>query len=196
MGAAAIGRGCALSVGGKRHLHRRTVFQKHCARNFLTHEMVAAFVVAFGRVPDWPCPSRPSASERFHVTELVSAWGSLRSANRQRLSAGVYEPDIERMQVLAKSLWHYWPAALIHVLVNGFDWQGTAAPLAPSCNGAAQSFFPCATRIPRGNKKPRSAPSSTSFRPCGCIGSSPCLKSAIEAANERGFDQTKEKYHG
>ena len=29
-----------------------------------------------------------------------------------------------------------------------------------------------------------------------CIGSSSCLKSAIEAANERGFDQTKEKYHG
>jgi len=38
----------------------------------------------------------------------------------------------------------HWQAALIHVLVNGFDWQGTAAPLAPKCNGAAQSFFPCA----------------------------------------------------
>ena len=34
--------------------------------------------------------------------------------------------------------------ALTHGLVNGFGWQGTATPLAPCCNGAAQSFFPWA----------------------------------------------------
>ena len=36
--------------------------------------------------------------------------------------------------------------ALTHGLVNGFGWQGAAAPLAPCCNGAAQSFFPWAFR--------------------------------------------------
>jgi hypothetical protein len=65
--------------------------------------------------------------------------------------------------------------ALTHRLVNGFGCQRTAAPLAPCCNGAAQSFFPWAAPIPRGTKKPRSAPSSTALRPCGCSSASPCL---------------------
>ena len=65
--------------------------------------------------------------------------------------------------------------ALTHGLVNGFGWQRTAAPLAPCCNGAAQSFFPWAAPIPRGTKKLRSAPSSTALRPCGCSRASPCL---------------------
>ncbi len=65
--------------------------------------------------------------------------------------------------------------ALTHGLVNGFGWQRTAAPLAPCCNGAAQSFFPWAAPIPRGTKKLRSAPSSTALRPCGCSSASPCL---------------------
>lgn len=67
--------------------------------------------------------------------------------------------------------------ALTHGLVNGFGWQRTAAPLALCCNGAARSFFPwpChpianamgtpSAPIPRGTKKPRSAPSSTALRP-------------------------------
>jgi hypothetical protein len=83
--------------------------------------------------------------------------------------------------------------ALTHRLVNGFGWQGTAAPLAPCCNGWPKVSSPALARIPRGTKKRQSAPSFTAFRPCGCSSASPCLKPAIEAANERGVRPTQRK---
>jgi uncharacterized protein (DUF736 family) len=62
--------------------------------------------------------------------------------------------------------------ALTHGLVNGFGWQRTAAPLAPLLQRLARSFF----------------------GPAGAAGPSPCLKPAIEAANERGVRPTRREF--
>ena len=45
---------------------------------------------------------------------------------------------------------------------------GDGCASCPLLQRLAQSFFPWAAPIPRGTKKRRSAPSSTTFRPCGC----------------------------
>ena len=111
----------------------------------------------------WPSPSllRLALSidtqcvGAFPCCPPASAWGSVpfskptapypQESMHLSLNAG---------SIFAKSPWHYCPTALTHVLVNGFGWQGTAAPLAPCCNGAAQSFFPWAAPIPRGTRNP------------------------------------------
>ncbi len=60
----------------------------------------------------------------------------------------------------------------------------------PLLQRLAQSFFPFVFHaFLAENKKRRSAPSSTAFRHSVCSSASPCLKPAIETANERGFDQ-------
>jgi uncharacterized protein (DUF736 family) len=53
----------------------------------------------------------------------------------------------------------------------------------------ATNFLPL-LRIPRGTRNFASHRPPLTFRPSGCGGHRPCLKPAIEAANERGFDQT------
>ena len=163
-----------------------------------------------------PCGSGASSRlARSTGAPCFSAFSCGRSASARERSRSAISPSQSGRGPLAGHLecarqvrqisLHLLPEpAPIHVLVNGFGWQGTAAPLAPCCNGAARSFFPWASPIPRGTKKPRSAPSSTALRPlptpksitfwgprAGCSGASPCLKPAIEAANERGVRPTR-----
>jgi hypothetical protein len=126
-----------------------------------------------------PCP----VGRMSQLHPAISLLGSASGCVRQTLNAPTCHCQIS-LRVTART-------ALTHGLVNGFGCQRTAAPLAPCCNGAAQSFFPWAAPIPRGSKKPRSAPSSTALRPCGCSSANPCLKPAIEAANERGVRPTR-----
>jgi uncharacterized protein (DUF736 family) len=84
--------------------------------------------------------------------------------------------------------------ALTQGLVNGFGWQGTAAPLAPCCNGWSKVSSPALRAFLAEAKKRRSAPSSTLFRHYVCSGASPCLSPAIEAANERGVRPTRRNF--
>lgn len=126
-----------------------------------------------------PCP----VGRMSQLHPAISISGFAGGCVRQTLNAPT-DPCQHSLRAMART-------ALTHGLVNGFGWQRTAAPPAPCCNGAVQSFFPWAAPIPRGTKKPRSAPSSTALRPCGCSSASPCLKPAIEAANERGVRPTR-----
>ncbi len=110
-----------------------------------------------------PCP----VGRMSQLHPAISLSGFASGCASQTLNAPT-DPCQNSLRAMART-------ALTHGLVNGFGWQRTAAPLAPCCNGAAQSFFPWAAPIPLGTKKPRPAPSSTALRPCGCSGASPCL---------------------
>ncbi len=78
--------------------------------------------------------------------------------------------------------------ARTHVLVNGCDWQRTAAPLGPLLQRLVRSFVPCAAHIPRAAKNFSLHRPPLRFDHTGAAEPSPCLHPAIEAANERGFD--------
>jgi uncharacterized protein (DUF736 family) len=79
-------------------------------------------------------------------------------------------------------------------LVNGFGWQRTATPLAPLLQRLARIFFPCVSHAflaePR-NVGLHHPPLRSSL--LGAADASPCLKPAIETANERGVRPTRRK---
>ena len=61
------------------------------------------------------------------------------------------------------------PGTRAHPRPRQWLWlAGDGCASCPLLQRLAQSFFPWAAPIPRGTKKRRSAPSSTTFRPCGC----------------------------
>ena len=118
------------------------------------------------------------ASARGSVTFCKSTAANRPESMNLSLNAG---------PTFAKSPWHYCPTALTHVLVNGFGWQRTAAPLAPQLQRRTETFFPdCAALVSSRDKKAPVRRPPLRFGPAGATGASPCLKPAIEAANERG----------
>jgi hypothetical protein len=71
------------------------------------------------------------------------------------------------------------------------EWPWLAGDGCASCPLAATAIHKLSSPASHSSrtKKLRVLPSSTALRPFRCSSASPCLKPAIEAANERGFDQ-------
>ncbi len=158
---------------------------------------------AHGRLSVWPNGSRPAlwwqASFPIGISHELRCDGAsssltgrlcvqVRQAHAGSLADCVNRPDIERAHphlpnILASDCQnraHPRPRQWLWLAADGC----ASCPLLQRCS---PKFLPlglpphrCAmgtptTPIPRGTKKPRSAPSSTALRPCGCSRASPCL---------------------
>ena len=96
-------------------------------------EKVAAFAAAIVQSARLALSINTQCADAFPCRPPASAWGSIPVQQAQRaISTGFDAPDIERRPDLRQiSLAIMSATALTHVLVNGFGWQGTAAPFAP-----------------------------------------------------------------
>jgi hypothetical protein len=145
-----------------------------CKQSYLRHQQKSG---AMEHYPSWLC--QQNAASWFGKPK--------RSVSRVEFISQTLNAPTDPCQISLR------PMAGTRAHPRPRQWPWLAADGFASCpllQRLARSFFPWATPIPRGNKKPRSAPSSTALRPCGCSRASPCLKPAIEAANERGVRPT------
>jgi len=115
----------------------------------------------------------------------------VQQAQAVSFAGSVGQPDIERTNQSLPNFLAGGGQNRAHPRPRQWPWlAGGGFASCPLLQRCSPKFLPLGYAHSSRDKKPRSAPSSTALRPCGCSSASPCLKPAIEAANERGVRPT------